>query len=409
MSGPLTGLTVVELCDEMGEWAGKLLADMGATVVKVEPPGGVRTRGYEPFLDDTPGPERSLWFWHYNTNKQSVVLDVEEPEDRAALVALLADADVLLEDTRPGRMADLALDWPDMERINPKLIYVSITAFGRGEPRNADAFTDLTLLAGGGPAWSCGYDDHALPPVRGGGNQGYQTACHYAVMSLLVALLERDVSGRGQHIDVNAHAASNVTTEAASYTWLVNQQTVQRQTGRHAGVNPSQPAQILCADGRYATTGLPPRRGGDFVRLLGWLDDLGLKEEFEQWPLLELGVARDRLDLAKLAEDPEVAAIFGAGRECVNFLASRLPAYQFFAEGQQHGFQVGVVYSPEEVLGDPHFQARGFPVEVSHDELGRSFVYPGAPYRFEKSQWEIRRRAPLLGEDSDEVLARYRA
>ncbi len=94
MSGPLTGLTVVELCDELGEWAGKLVADMGATVIKVEPPGGVRTRGYEPFVEDVPGPARSLWFWHYNTNKQSVVLDLNDAPDRAALVALLAGADV---------------------------------------------------------------------------------------------------------------------------------------------------------------------------------------------------------------------------------------------------------------------------------------------------------------------------
>ena len=408
MSGPLTGLTVVELCDELGEWAGKLIADMGATVVKVEPPGGVRTRHYEPFFEDTPGPDRSLWFWHYNTNKQSVVLDLDDRAGRATIGALLADADVILEDAPPGRMAELALDWPDLEPLNPKLIYVSITAFGRGSARNHESSTDLTLLAGGGPAWSCGYDDHSLPPVRGGGNQGYQTACHYAVMSLLVALLERDISGRGQHIDVNAYAANNVTTEAASYTWLVNGQTVQRQTGRHASVHPSTPTQILCADGRYATTGLPPRRGEDFARLLGWLDDLGLKEAFEQSPLLDLGVARGRIDLAKLSEDPGTAAIFGAGRECMNFLASRLPAYRFFAEGQEHGFQVGIVYSPEEVLVDPHFLARGFPVEVHHPEIGRSFTYPGAPYAFEKSKWAMRRRAPLLGEDSEEVLARYR-
>ncbi|MEX0783504.1 MAG: CoA transferase [Dehalococcoidia bacterium] len=409
MSGPLTGLTVVELCDELGEWAGKLLADMGATVVKVEPPGGSRTRGYEPFLEDVPGPERSLWFWHYNTNKQSVVLDLDDSADRAMLVALLADADVLLEDAPPGRMAKLGLDWSDLELRNPKLIYVSMTPFGRDSTRNAEAFTDLTLLAGGGPAWSCGYDDHSLPPVRGGGNQGYHTACHYAVMSLLVALLERDVSGRGQLIDVNAHAANNVTTEAASYTWLVNRQTVQRQTGRHASVHPSTPTQILCADGRYATTGLPPRRGEDFARLLGWLDDLGIKEAFEQSPLLELGIARGRIDLAKLQEDPETAAIFGAGRDCVNFIASQLPAYRFFSEGQQHGFQVGVIYSPEEVFQDPHFQARGFPVEVHYPELERSFLYPGAPYAFEKSKWAIRRRAPLLGEHTEEVLAPYRA
>ena len=85
MSGALAGLKVVEICDEMGEWAGKLFADMGAEVVKVEPPGGVRTRTYGPFLNDEPGPERSLWFWHYNTNKRSVVADLEQADARAAV------------------------------------------------------------------------------------------------------------------------------------------------------------------------------------------------------------------------------------------------------------------------------------------------------------------------------------
>ncbi len=408
MSGPLAGVKVIEFCDEMGDWAGKLLADMGATVMKVEPPGGSRTRGYGPFLDDIPGPERSLWFWHYNTNKQSVVLDVAAARDRLAFAALVADADVLIEDAPPGRMAALGLDWSDLQTTNPRLIHVSITAFGRSGPGTGDAFTDLTLLAGGGPAWSCGYDDHSLPPVRGGGNQGYQTACHYAVMALLVALLERDVSGLGQFVEVNGNAAANVTTEASSYSWLVAGQTVQRQTGRHAGVNPSINTQIRCADGRYATTGLPPRRGDDFRRMLGWLDQLGFRAEFDQWPFLELGMERDRIDLAMLAEDPEAAAIFGAGRDCVNFIAARLPAYEFFTQGQERGFQVGIVYSPEEMMEDPHFKARGFPTAVAHPELDREFVYPGAPYAFEKSKWSIQRRAPLLGEDTDEALAPYR-
>lgn len=408
MTGPLHGLKVVEYCDELGEWAGKLLADMGATVVKVEPPGGSRTRGYEPFLDDIPGSERSLWFWHYNTNKKSIVLDLELAADRATFAALAADADVLIEDAPPVRMAELGFDWPDLQESNPRLVYVSITAFGRSAPRSNEAFTDLTLLAGGGPAWSCGYDDHSLPPVRGGGNQGTQTACHYAVMSLLVALLERDVSGMGQFVEVNAYAASNVSTEAASYTWLVNGQTVQRQTGRHAGVNPSINTQIRCADGRHATSGLPPRRGDDFKRMLHWLDSLGFGEEFDQRPFLELGMARDRIDLSTLAQDPEAAAIFGAGRDCVNFIASRLPAYTFFTQGQERGFQVGIIYSPEEMMEDPHFKARGFPVEVSHPELDRSFIYPGAPYAFGQSKWSIQRRAPLLGEDSEETLAPYR-
>lgn len=406
MSGPLAGIKVVEICEEMGEWAGKLLADMGAEVVKIEPPGGVRTRAYGPFADDIPGPERSLWFWHYNTNKRSVVLDLDDEAAQATARGLIAGADIVVEDQRPGRMAAMGLDYGDVKDANPRLIYVSVTAFGRDMPRSGEEYTDLTLLAGGGPAWSCGYDDHSLPPVRGGGNQGYHTACHYAVLSALVALLERDVSGLGQFIDVNAHASQNVTTEAASYSWMVNQSTVQRQTGRHAGVNPSLPSQIVCADGRMVNSGLPPRKGDDYRRMLVWLDDIGGREQFAEYPFLEMGAAQERIDLAKIQTDPEVAAIFGAGRECVNFIASQLSAFDFFTGAQQRGFQVGIIYAPEEVMEDPHFKARGFPVEVEHPEMGRAYTYPGAPYAFEKSKWEIRRRAPLLGEDNAAVLGR---
>lgn len=403
--GPMHGLRVLEYTDERGTHAGKLLADMGAEVVKVEPPGGERTRGFEPFVDDTPDPERSLYFWQYNTNKQSVVIDLEHEEGRELFRTLAAQSDFVVESMAPGEMARLGLDYPDLAPSNPGLIYVSITPFGRTAPRADELATDITLMANGGIAWMNGYDDHALPPVRGGGNQAYHTGCHYGVMSALVALLHRDRTGEGQHIDVNINACINVTNEAGSYTWLVAQETVQRQTGRHAGVRPSMPTQVQCADGRYANTGLPPRRGAEFKVTHDWLEELGLLEEFPEAPLLLLGAERERIDLSKLAEDEELQAIFGAGRSALTFIASKLAAYDFFTGCQQRGFQVGIIYSPEEVLTDPHFVARQWPVEVEHPELGRAVTYPGQPYAFEKSPWSIRRRAPQLGEDTDTVLA----
>jgi crotonobetainyl-CoA:carnitine CoA-transferase CaiB-like acyl-CoA transferase len=217
--------------------------------------------------------------------------------------------------------------------------------------------------------------------------------------------VSRDVTGEGQHIDVDMHAAQNVTTEAASYSWLVARETVQRQTGRHAGVNPSGPSQVQCSDGRWVNTGVPARQGRDYRALIEWLEECGLLESFASAPLLELGAGQGRLDLSQIATHPEVRETFLAGRDALVLLASSMPAYEFFAGGQQRGFQVGIIYSPEEVMEDEHFKARGFPVEVEHAELGRSFVYPGAPYLFHGSPWRIQRRAPLLGEHQAEVLA----
>ena len=288
MSGPLEGLQVLELCDELGVWAGKLLGDLGADVIKIEPPEGDPTRRYPPFLGDREDPERSLYFWHYNTSKRSVTLDLGHEGGRELFLDLIHSADVLVESTAPGWLSSVGLDWDDLRALNPALIMASITPFGRTAPRHEEAATDLTILAGAGPAWSCGYDDHTLPPVRGGGHQGYHTASHFAVMSILVALLHRDAGGAGQHIDVNAHAASNVTTEAGSYPWLVAQDTVQRQTGRHAAVNPSLPTQVQCADGRWVNTGVA-RTPAAFAGIRQWLDELGLAEEFPLTTLVEAG------------------------------------------------------------------------------------------------------------------------
>jgi crotonobetainyl-CoA:carnitine CoA-transferase CaiB-like acyl-CoA transferase len=403
-SGPLAGLRAVELNSEWGAFAGKLLADLGTEVITVEPPDGSPTRRFPPFVDGRPDPERSLWFWHYNTSKRGVTLDPGGELGRSQLRSLLATADIFLEGEPPGRLAALGLDWPDLQALYPRLIMVSITPFGRAGPRAQEQATDLTILSGGGPVWSCGYDDHTLPPVRGGGNQGYQTGCHFAVMSILVALQARGRTGRGQHIDVNMHAAANVTTEAGSYTWLVSRETVQRQTGRHAGVSPSMPSQIRCSDGRWVNTGIPPRTPAQFQAIYEWMNDLGLLTTFPDAALLELAIDGEPIALWQIAHDELARAKFSAGRAAVNFIAERVPAYTFFTEGQRRGFQFSIINAPEEAMDDPHIAARGFPVEVEHPELGRSVRYPGAPYRFGATPWQIRRRAPLLGEDNAAVF-----
>ena len=393
--GPLEGLRVVELADEKLAWAGKLLADLGAQVVVIEPPGGAPQRFRGPFLGDQPGRERSLAWWHYNTAKHSAVADLEADRDR--VLALIGRSDVLLEAAPPGRLETLRLDWSQLAEDHPRLIMVSVTPFGRGSARSGEPVTDLTLMAESGPVWSCGYDDHDLPPVRGEGAQGYQTACHWAVTGLLVALLERERSGRGQHVDVSMSAANNVTTEMASYGWLAAGEEMRRQTGRHASPSPTLKTQVRCRDGRYVNSGVPPRDPAAFARVLHLLDQRGLRSEFPLAALLEMGAEREALSMADIATEPLVAEIFGAGREVMVFLAGHLESYDFFVETQRIGLATGVIYTPGEALGDPNVVARGFPTPVHHPELDRDLTYPGPPYRFSATPWSTR-RAPLLGE-----------
>lgn len=404
MSGPLAGLRGLELSGERSAFAGRLLAGLGAEVVLIEPPGGDRMRTYEPFLDNEPGLERSLFGWHYNAGKRGITLNLGTERGRAILRQLATKADFLLESEPPGRLAGLGLDYADLQPLNPRLVMISVTPFGRNGPRANDLATDLTILAAGGPAWMCGYDDHTLPPVRGGGNQGYQTACHFAVMSALVALLHRNSTGRGQHCDVNMHAAANVTTEAGSYTWLVSQEITQRQAGRHAATTPTMPTTVRCADGRLVNTTVPPRNPSQFRACYEWLDALGVAEEFEELAMLRSGFEGERLNVFSAGEDPHIREKMVAGRRALQLIGSRLPAYEFFTGAQERGFQVAIIYSPEEAYEDPHFKARGFQVEVDHPGLGRSFRFAGAPIRFTASPWEAATRAPHLGEHNAQVL-----
>jgi crotonobetainyl-CoA:carnitine CoA-transferase CaiB-like acyl-CoA transferase len=261
-------------------------------------------------------------------------------------------------------------------------------------------------MAAGGPPWSCGYDDQTLPPVRGWGNQSYHTGSHFAYMSILTALLYRETSGEGQFIDVSITAALNVTTEAASYSHLVNGSEVLRQTGRHAATRPTADSQMACADGKYVNTGVPPRTPKEYERLLSWIRTLDLLDEFPESVFLEMGAKWEgTFDLSKLGEDDTITAIFSAGRDALKLIATKVSAYDFFIGCQNAGLAVGVIYAPEEVFEDPHFKARGFQVEVHHQDLDERFTYPGAPYPLPASPWSISRRAPLLGEHDKEIRA----
>ncbi|MCY3894171.1 MAG: CoA transferase [Acidimicrobiaceae bacterium] len=396
---PLDGLRVVELTSQRCTLAGKLLADMGADVIVVEPPGGSPMRGHEPFAGDQPDPEGALWWWHYNTSKRSVVVDLDSAAGAADFRRLVSTADAVIEAEPLGRLDALGLDWDQLGRRNQGLIWVSITHNGRDRPD--PPATDLTVLAEGGPVWSCGYDDHTIPPVRGGGNQGLHMASQYAVVTLMAALMWREHSGRGQLIEVSMLAAANATCEFATYFWLNQQIDVQRQTGRHALPQISEPTQVQCADGRWLNTGVPPRRGPEFAALATWVTELGLMEECPYAELLRLGESYEQIDILHLDADPLGAEVFGAGRDTVNFLAERLGAHELFVGLQSIGLACGIVYSPEEMLADEHFVTRGFPVEIDHD--GTAVTYPGAPYKFSATPWRAT-RAPRLGEHQ-ELLA----
>ena len=400
----LKGIRVIELASERISWAGKLLGDMGADVILVEPPQGEPSRNYPPFVDGEPKENKSLYFWHYNTSKRSVTLDLKKEGDQ--FLKLIKTADILIESEDIDFLETLGLNYEQLSEKNNRLIQISVTPYGKNNKLSDFPTTDLTLMAAGGPPWSCGYDDHRLPPVRGWGNQAYHTASHFAVMSALTALLFRGNTGKGQFIDISMTAALNVTTEAASYSWLLNGSTVQRQTGRHASVTPTGETQMQCADGKWVNTGVPPRFPEEFQKLLDWIRNSGLEEDFPESIFLEMGADWEGpFDLSQIGIDDTITAIFGAGREGLQLIASSNTAYDFFTGCQNLGLAVGIVNTPEEAFDDAHFKERGFQVNVEHEDIGRTVTYPGAPFILPKAPWSISRRAPHQGEHNQEIFA----
>jgi crotonobetainyl-CoA:carnitine CoA-transferase CaiB-like acyl-CoA transferase len=392
--GPLAGLRVLELADEKGQFCGKLLGDLGADVVKIEPPGGERCRRVGPFLDDIPDPERSLSFWYYNTSKRGITLNLETADGLRLFGRLAAASDVILETFRPGFLASLGFDFESIHEQNDKLIMCALTPFGQTGPWRDYASSDLLHMAAGGEMASCGYDEADVPnapPIAPGGGNAWHMGCHYAYMAIMAALVYRTVSGQGQYIDASIHEACALTTESAIANYVYRGETLRRQTGRHHAAGATPRTQFRAKDGTYVTALVGGRLNPKFVKELAELMDF-------------YGMAGDLRD-PKYQDQTFITANTSHIIDdlIANFIAS-LPAEEVYHAAQERGFTWGAVRAPEALLDDPHLHDRGFWKHVAHPELDRSFVYPGEAAIYNGSPWRISRRAPLIGEHNMEIF-----
>lgn len=227
----LDGVRVLDLTSRQGMLCAQILGDLGADVVQVEPLGGAPGRMASPFLGDAADPEQSLSWWAYARGKRSIVLDIAAEQDRATLLRLIETADVLVESEPLGRLEQLGLGDDVLETLNPALIHVSMTGYGRTGPKSGWAWTDLTLMAAGGPLAIAGDDDRA--PVRLGVPQAFAHAAAEAAAGVMVALHSRLQTGLGQRIDLAAQEAVMIATQGAALATAVGDAPVER-----AGVGP---------------------------------------------------------------------------------------------------------------------------------------------------------------------------
>jgi crotonobetainyl-CoA:carnitine CoA-transferase CaiB-like acyl-CoA transferase len=393
--GPLTGLRAIEVGD-LGEVAGKLLADAGVELIRVEPPAGARSRRQGPYVHDRPDLNASLRFAYYNTNKRGVTLDLAGADAAPLWRRLVEGADIVIDGSGPGVLDGLSRGYASFGDC-PRLIWCSLTPFGLDGPWRDWASIDLVQLALGGPMASTGYDDHALPPIRPDGEHSLWMGGEYAVDAILAALYLRERTGAGQFIDVSLHEAVSATTEGAFPAWEYGGQISQRQTGRHASPVPTQPWQYRGTDGDYINLmgGGVPRTQRTLRALLDWMVEKDAAEDLTD-PQYEQVLFRG-------------PAVGGEARQhmlqVIGRFAQKLSTEEAYRRGQDLHLPWGKIRRPEENLDDPHWQERGFFLEGELPGYEGTVRYPGAAYRFTATPVELRRRAPLLGEHNHEVYA----
>ena len=201
----LTALRILDLADEKASFCTKLLADMGAEVIKIERPDGDKSRLTGPFWGNTPHPEKSLSFWYHNTSKLGITLNLENEEGQQLFRRLAQRTDVVVESFPPGYLDKLGLGYGSLSELNPGLIMASVTGFGQSGPYREYHSCDIVASAMGGQMYVCGAPD--TPPLKPYGQQAYYLASLFAAIGILLAFRQRKLSGRGEHIDISLQEA----------------------------------------------------------------------------------------------------------------------------------------------------------------------------------------------------------
>lgn len=399
----LDDIRILDLTGQLGQYATKLLADLGADVVKVEPPSGSQARTVPPFYHDDPDEIRSIDFWYYNTNKRSVTLNLHSEDGQEILRRLLAKADVLVESFPPADARELLPSDDELREINPRLIHCSITGFGTWGPHADYASSDLIGLAMSGVLTLAGFPDRAPTMLPGG--QAYISAGVQAAQGILAAILQRDHTGRAQNVEVSMQEALSLSQETAMQFWDMRRE-LRKRTG-DARLLPGV-GTYVCKDGHvYMMVGVAGF-GAPWPVLAQWMDEEGMVGDLldDEWQ--QLLNSTDLRSLTLLMTDPErlqaAMAKFAHVNEVLSAFLETKTKQELYEEGQRRRLLIGPVNSAKDLLESKHLNARGWYRQVEHPEIDDEITYPGPPYRHNESEWNIRRRPPLLGEHTTEVL-----
>jgi len=376
----LAGIRVLDLADNAVAYASRLLADLGAEVIRIEPPHRHAIGRAAPHAVTEDGVASCAHaFW--NANKKAITLDLGCADGRRLFGELVAKSDVVIETFAPGTLSAWGIGYATMRDRNPGIILVSVTPYGQSGPCAKFRATDLTLLAAGGLLSLGGYPDTG--PVAVAGEQGYLAAAIFGAVAALKALLEREGTNHGQWLDVSGQECIAFALEDAIPEWYLSR-SIRRRTGDQA---------------REAGTGVYPCRDGYISMVAGRLGTAKAFKTLVQW-IAESGtpggsaLLDERWQDFKFRQSPE--GIAGFAEVFTLFCASR-GKQELYREGQARQIAIAPVNSVADIVDDPQLRANGFFRSLHDGALERDLTVPGPPYRLARTPASLRNAAPASG------------
>ena len=393
--GMLSPYCILDLTDEKGLMCGQLLGSLGADVIKIEKPGGDPARNIGPFYHDIPHPEKSLFWFAFNTNKRGITLNIETLDGQEIFKRLAKTADVVIESFPPGYMDKLGLGYSELERINPGIVLTSITPFGQAGPYKDFEASDLVCWAMGGALFTCGSSGE--PPVRVSHvPQAFTQGSIDGAWSTAMALYYRGISGEGQQIDVSIQESVERCALVSHVTWRLTGKSF-RQHGSSYAVDPLRPnvppSTWEAKDGYVRHTIYTGEQGARMNRpVIQWMRAEGQADEY----LTELDWSKLSWDDLPAEEIERITGYYS------RFFKKKTKA-ELLDRAREKSADLEPVYTIGEILGHPQLVARDYWQKVKHSELGLTISYPGGfckPSHTVCGQWH---RAPLIGEHNLEV------
>ena len=396
---PLTPYRALDLTEGGFNWCGKVLADMGADVIKVEPVGGSGTRFRGPFYKDDPHPEKSLFWWAYCVNKRGITLDIESSDGRELFKKLAAKSDFILESFKPGYMDSLGLGYEALSADNPGLVMTSMTPFGQTGPYAHFKATDIVAWSMGGQQYASGNDDR--PPVRVSFPQAELHGGAQGAAGTMTALWQRTKSGEGQQVDVSMQTSVIWTLMNATHHPPIMGNNMERAGGARKRNGHILRSIFQCQDGYVvANIGGGGTAGRDITvpGLIQWMDEDGVKPDF----MNDVDYSRySAIDTALSGE--EGAKLQQATQQALSdFLATKTKG-EIYARALSHRLLMSPCNTVKDIRESIQLEARDFWLELYHPEVDAMVTYLGPYIKMGESPIQLRRAAPRIGQHNEDV------